>query len=141
MTQEDPKKKPVDLLFALEEQRLRRRREALDRKFQTTIQHIDDVAKANEECYKAKKAIAETAKGNPPPIPPPPPVGAPLQAPPKPLPAPPPAAPPPLGALRSPWPRGTPLLRPLVRPQTPPPTILVPKPKPKAKAKSKRKKK
>jgi hypothetical protein len=136
MTQEDPKKKPIDMLFALEEQRLRRRREALDRKFQTTIQHIDEVAKANEECYKAKKAIAETAKGNPPPIPPPPPVGAPLQAP---LSAPPPAPPSPLSAtmLRSPWPRGTPMLRPLVRPQTPPPTIPVSKSKPKSKRKKK----
>ena len=140
MNQEEPKKKPIDMLFALEEERLRRRREALDRKFQMTIQHIDEVSKANEECYKAKRAIAETAKGNPPPVPPPPPMGAPLQVPPQPPPAPPPAAPPTSSTprmLRSPWPRVTPSHRPFLKPRPPSPTIPVAKPKPKARRKKK----
>ena len=139
MSQEDPKKKPIDLLFALEEERLKRRRDALDKKFQMTIQHIDEVVKANEECYQAKRSIAETAKGNPPPVPPPPPVAAPLKTPDPPS-APPPAAPPTPavpGMLRSPWPRVTPLPRPLVKQRIPSSTIPVAKPK----AKSKRKKK
>lgn len=140
MSQEEPKKKPIDMLFALEEERLRRRREALDRKFQTTLQHIDEVAKANEECYKAKKAIAETAKGNPPPVPPPPPLGAPLQPLPKPPSAPVPAGPPAPSApraLRSPWPRVTPEHRPFLKSRPPAPTIPVTKPKPKARRKKK----
>jgi hypothetical protein len=48
-------------LQKLEEERRRRRLEELDRKFKTTIKHMEAVEKVNEEAYKAKKAVLENA--------------------------------------------------------------------------------
>jgi len=116
-------------LVQLEEQRRQRRIEALQKRFDATIQHIDQVERVNEECYRRQMEVTQAARTGASSQPPasgafPPPVAMPPQT------------PPPSSVFRKPW------IRNLLRPPAPPaPKPAVP-PKPAAKAarKAKRKK-
>lgn len=49
-------------LMRLEEERRRRRIEDLDKKFKATIRHLEEIKKANDDFYKAKKVIFDSQK-------------------------------------------------------------------------------
>ena len=53
-------------LAKLEEERRLRRLAELERKFKTTIQHMEAVEKVNEEAYRAKRAVLEASSVRPP---------------------------------------------------------------------------
>jgi hypothetical protein len=69
----EPKKIRPGFLLDLEEQRRQRRLEALQRRFDATIQHIEQVERVNEECYRRQMEVTQAAKTGsalPPPAPP-----------------------------------------------------------------------
>ena len=55
-------KKPARSYQDIEEERRKRKIEVLKKKFEATLSHMDEVAKINEECYKAKKELTRAAK-------------------------------------------------------------------------------
>lgn len=60
---EKPKKKvPARSYEAIEEERRKRQLEVLKKKFEATLNHMDEVAKINEDCYQAKKELTRAAK-------------------------------------------------------------------------------
>lgn len=124
----EPKKFRPGFLFQLEEQRRQRRLNALQQRFDATIQHIEQVERVNEEFYRRQMEVTQAAKTGSS-IPPPPP--------PRPFPPPTPvtSTPPAGDVFRKPW------IRTLLRPPAGPAPAAKPAPKPpKAGAKKKRKK-